>query len=301
MMNERDDYDVYLETFQPSRLLLHASLPQNIDDPYSRGRLFADTNAEADVIRTPYKPGTKLMSAEEVAARGYHYFEKHQQKWSDSLRDYVTGRGVPEEKFDLYAQSFATHWVDGMSRRQKWPAMLAIRASVRDFDRAFHSRFAGKYVLNPVSDATEPLFTPMEMEIVFEANSGLIEAYLSDYVDFLGNAGPSTISGLYVRRGVKMPEVGDHRIELSELSSYSLGIGTVEQFAQLYNHKTEHTGVRSIFSAPLPAVQRRVVAFAPFIAGMDLRQLELVVAPPISKTPFVDQGEYGGIREYSFM
>lgn len=240
------------------------------------------------------------MSAEEEAARAYHYFEDHQQKWSEGLRDYATSRGVPEEKFDLYAQCFATHWVDGMSRRQKSPEMLAIRASVRDFDRGFHRSFAGKYVLSPVSDAIEPLFTPTEMETIFEANSGLIEAYLSNYVDFLAHAGPSTISGLYVRRGVKMPEVGAHRIELSELSSYSLGIGTVEQFAQLHNRKTEHTGVQSIFSAPLPAVQRRVVAFAPFIAGMDLRQLELIVAPPISKIPFVDQGEYGGIREYGF-
>jgi len=34
---------------------------------------------------------------------------------------------------------------------------------------------------------------------------------------------------------------------------------------------------------------------------MDLRQLELVVAPAVGETPFVDQGEYGGIREYGFL
>jgi hypothetical protein len=300
MIDEPDNYEVFLQTWQSSTLLRHASLPQNLEDPYSLERLFVDTSAEADVTRTPFAFGTKIMSEEENIARAYHFFEDHQEKWSKGLRDYVTSAGLPQKKFDLYVEYFSTHWVDGMARRQNSSEMLAVRASVRDFDRDFHRLAAGKYVLNPVPDTIKPLFTPTEMEIIFDANSGLIEAYLSDYVDFLGQAGPSTISGLYIRRGVKMPEVPDHRVELSELSSYSLGIGAVEQFAQLHNRETEHTGVQSIFSAPLPAVQHRVVAFAPFIAGMDLRQLELVVAPPISNTPFLDQGEYGGIHEYGF-
>lgn len=59
-------------------------------------------------------------------------------------------------------------------------------------------------------------------------------------------------------------------------------------------------GVTSIFSAPLPAVQKRIVAFAPFIAKMDLCQLELVVVPPLEKMLFADQGDFGGIREYAF-
>lgn len=301
MLDKRDEYDVFLETWEPSQMLIHASLPQNLEDPYSLDRLLTDTNGEADLTRTPFELDTKLMSAREAAARAIHYFDDHQQEWAEGMRDYATSRGVPEKKFDDYARCFATHWIDGMSRRQKSPEMLAIRASVRDFDRSFHCLVAGKYVLKPVLDTVEPLFTPTEMEIIFDANSGLIEAYLSKYVDYLGGTGPSTISGLYVRRGVKMPEAASHRVELSELSSYSLGIGTVEQFAQLHNRKTKQTGVQSIFSAPLPAVQSRVVAFAPFIAGMDTRQLELVVAPPISHTPLVDQGEYGGIREYAFL
>lgn len=58
MMDERDDYDVFLESWEPSRLLLHTSLPQNLDDPYSWDRLLADTNAGADVTRTPFESHT---------------------------------------------------------------------------------------------------------------------------------------------------------------------------------------------------------------------------------------------------
>lgn len=57
----------------------------------------------------------------------------------------------------------------------------------------------------------------------------------------------------------------------------------------------------SLFSAPLPAVQQRAVAFALFIRGIDLRQLELVVAPLVERTPLIDHGEHSGIREFSFV
>lgn len=87
---------------------------------------------------------------------------------------------------------------------------------------------------------------------------------------------------------------------MSELSSYSLAIGAVEQFARQYTVETERSGVQSIFSAPLPPFQKRIVAFAPFIAKMDLRPLELVVAPPVEKMLFVEHGDFGGIREYAF-
>ena len=138
------------------------------------------------------------------------------------------------------------------------------------------------------------------MEVIFEANSGLIEAFLPDYVDHLAEEGPGSVSGLYVRRGVLMPDVQSVRRELYELSSYSLALGPVEQFATTWTAATRDRGVPCIFSAPLPAVQNRIVAFAPFIEGMDISQLELVVAPPIAATPLVFDGKFGEICEFSF-
>jgi hypothetical protein len=295
-----DDYDVVLQTWKPGALLNHSVLPQNLNDPFSRERLTADSTGEANVERAEFQSGDKVMSEQELAARAFGYFESHQSKWAAGLRDYVIEQGLSNEKFDRYAESFATSWVDGFARRQNSAEMLAIKASIREFDRTFNRPKAGRFVLEPVADDVDPLFTPVEMRILFSANSGLLQAYLSDYVDHLGDEGPSTISDIYVRRGVMVPEIQKIRQERFELSSYSLGIGAVEQFAQLYTFRTKDKGIQSIFSAPLPAVQERVVAFAPFIDGMDLGQLELIIAPPIELTMLIDQGEYGGIREYGF-
>ena len=98
-----------------------------------------------------------------------------------------------------------------------------------------------------------------------------------------------------------MPAVpGPLREELHYLSSYSLALSPVEQFAQTWTNSTKNSGVPSIFSAPLPALQARAVAFAPFVEGMDLRQLELVVAPPVKPTQLIYRGTRGGIRDYEF-
>jgi len=90
-----------------------------------------------------------------------------------------------------------------------------------------------------------------------------------------------------------MANLAEVRTELHYLSSYSIALTPVEQFAQTWTDATRDAGVPSIFSAPLPAIQNRVVAFAPFIEDMDLRQLELVVAPPIEPTPLRRLGEQG--------
>ena len=44
---------------------------------------------------------------------------------------------------------------------------------------------------------------------------------------------------------------------------------------------SSHVRGTHVLAEEVPAVQKRVVAFAPFIEGMALRQLELVVAQPV--------------------
>lgn len=294
------EYEVFLETWAPSERLLHASLPQHLGDPYGLARLAADSTGEADVERTPYAPGVKAMPAEERLARRYDYFVDHQQTWSNEFRDYLLSRDIPKKKVDAFLTGFAQAWVDGKARRQHSALMMGIKASIRDYDRLNSPSTCGRYVLHTVPDDVAPFFSPQEMRSVFEANEGLIDAFLPGYVDSLGADGPGSVGDIYVRRGVMMPSVGTIRKELYALSSYSLGIGAVEQFAQTWTQSTKAKGVPSIFSAPLPAVQTRIVAFAPFIAGMTLEQLELVVAPPVSETPLIEQGDFGGIREFLF-
>jgi hypothetical protein len=299
-MYEPDEYDLFLQTWEPGERLVHASLSQNINDPFSRKRLLDDSTGSAPVARTPYSQGQKAMASEELIARAYDFFQDRHAKWAAEFKDYVLDRNVREDTFDTFVTSFAKLWVDGRKRRQDSVEMRAIKASIRDFDQLCHHHHAGRFVINPIDDAVPPLFTPAEMAAIFEANNGLIEAFLPDYVDHLGEEGPGSLSDLYVRRGVYMPATDLVRRELHYLSSYSLTLGPVEQFAQTWTRTTRDVGEPSIFSAPLPAIQHRVVAFAPFIEGMDLSQLELVVAPPIEEMPLQDDGVHGGIHEFSF-
>ncbi|WP_150117619.1 hypothetical protein [Microvirga vignae] len=208
---------------------------------------------------------------------------------------------MPEDKFNAFVTSFATLWIDGRTRRQDSGEMRAIKkASIRDFDQLCHPAHAGRFVINPVDNGVPPLFTPTEMAAIFEANNGLIEALLPDYIDHLGDEGTGSLDDLYVRRGVYMAAVDTVRRELHYLSSYSLTVGPVEQFVQTWTPATRDTGEPSIISAPLPAIQHRVVAFAPFIQSMDLSQLKFVVAPPVEEIPLQGDGIHGGIHEFTF-
>jgi hypothetical protein len=298
---EDQDYDTFLETWAPSERLIHASLEQHLNDPFSRVRMLEDNASRPYVERSKFVEGeTKAMVAEELIARRYDFFVKHQRTWAAGFRDYLLHHRVPTRKVAAFIKGMATLWVGPPADRQNSPLMRGIKASIRDLDRLNFPSTAGKFTLKPVDDSVEPFFTPEEMRIVFEANAGLIDAYLPDYVDVLRGEGPGAVGGLYVRRGMRLETAPPAlRHELHELNSYSLGIGAVEQFAQLWRRKTKN-GVSVIVSAPLPAVQTRIVAFAPFISKMTLGQLELVVAPPVSETPLVFQDQYDGIGEYLF-
>ncbi|MEY4250627.1 MAG: hypothetical protein RJA87_2260 [Pseudomonadota bacterium] len=297
---EDQDYDTYLETYEPSELLTYSTLDQYLNDPYVRHRLIGDSDSNSLVVRTAFESGkTKVMGRKELIERQYEYLVQQQPKWSAEFHDYLLSGGIPKRKISSFIDGVATLWVGPPADRQRSELMLGVKASIRDFDHLNFPRTAGKFTLKPVANETEPFFTPEEMEIVFNANSGLIDAFLPDYIDALGWDGPSSVSDLYVRRGVRLNEAPAIRTELHELSSYSLGVGTVEQFAQLWRSDTKD-GVSIIISAPLPAVQNRVVAFAPFIKQMSLEQMELVLAPPVSKILLEFQGEFSDISEYLF-
>lgn len=300
-MNESDDYEFFLETWEPSGLLRYATLPANLDDPLIQEHLLGDSNGKADVQRATNVTGIKVMSDLELAVRKYEFFQRHQATWSAHFRDYALSQKVAESKLNNYIQYFSKLWVDGRKRRQYSPEMLSIKASIRELDRTRCVHDTEQFVITPIGEDISSLFTPEEMDAIFRANENLLEVFLSDYVDYLGVCGPRTFSDLYIRRGVMMPKVEHIRKELHYLSSYSLSLGPVEQFAQINGKEPNCSGVPSIFSAPIPAVQQRVVAFAPFIEGMELRQLELVVAPPIVPTPLQYLGEHGGLHEFAFL
>lgn len=301
MSNDHDEYDVFLDNWEPSETLEHASLETNLHDPVAHARLIEDSTGDAELARTEFVTGVKVMSEAERKLRKYDFIEAHQAEWSSHFRDYVLEEGVDENKFGQFVHCFATLWVDGKSRRQGSPEMMAIKASIRDHDRRYHPENAGRFVLTAIADDTAPLFEFCEMEVIFRANERLLESFIPDYLRELEGEYSGSVNRLTVRRGVMMPKrPGPLREELHYLNSYSMALGPVEQFAKTWTNTTWGSGVPSIFSTSLPALQRRVVAFAPFISGMDLRQFELVVAPPVEPVELTYRGLYGGIHDFEF-
>lgn len=66
---ERDPYDVFLDTWEPGERLLHATLPQNLGDPFARQRLLEDSSGAAPLERTAFADGPKIMTANELRPR----------------------------------------------------------------------------------------------------------------------------------------------------------------------------------------------------------------------------------------
>jgi hypothetical protein len=68
-MADFDEYDLFLRPWEPSERLIHASLSQNINDPYSRKRLLDDSTGTAPVKRAQFAGSQKVMADDELAAR----------------------------------------------------------------------------------------------------------------------------------------------------------------------------------------------------------------------------------------
>lgn len=302
MTTKRDEYDVFLDTWEPSEILEHVTLASNLHDHIARDRLLTDSTGVGKLERTPYSSGFKIMSRTEEKLRLYDFFASHQADWSQDFRERLIDNGLDDQKVTDFIRAFSELWTDGKQRRQDSPEMMSIKAAIQQHDRKYARHHAGKFVLNEVPSSVQPTLDALEMKVIFKTNTDMLEHYLQDYITELRDDGPGSINHLYVRRGVYMPPsvLSEQRVELHYLSSYSLSLGPTEQFAQTWTPETAGNGVASIFSAPLPALQKRVVAFAPFIQGMDLRQLELVTAPPVEPTQLHYRGEYGGIHDYEF-
>ncbi len=109
---ELDEYDIFLQTWEPGERLIHANLPQNLSDPLIRKRPLSDSTSSAPVERSDFTPGHKIMDSDELIVRSYAFFEETHTKWAAEFRDYVLTKGVPEDKLNIYTTSFAHHWVD---------------------------------------------------------------------------------------------------------------------------------------------------------------------------------------------
>jgi hypothetical protein len=294
-------YEEFLETWTPSRHLMQACLPSNLGDPVAEHRLMQDFEAIGDVPRVLKQPGTyNSMDDGEAQIRRLEYLKDHQADWSADFYERMINKGVRADRLITFIECIARDWVQSYSIRQKSASMLAIKASIQAHDRRMHKSTAGKYVLDNGDFKVDPLFDESETSMLFQVNQEILSYAIPDYIQAVYGEWSGSTDDLYVRRGICMSHKPKaDRMEASYLSSFSLSIGSTELFAQTMGGRV-CTKIPCIVSCPIMALHDRVVAFAPFINGMTLDQMEVIVAPPVEATPLVYHGVYGDISEYSF-
>jgi hypothetical protein len=295
-------YEEFLETWIPSRHLMQACLPSNLGDPVAEHRLMQDIEAVGDVPRALKQPHTyNSMADDEAQIRRLDYLKDHQADWAIDFHERMSNKGVREDRLATFIEGIARDWVKGYDIRQKSTLMLAIKASIQAHDRRMHLSTAGKYVIDDGDFGVDPLFDEVETAILFQTNQEIFSYAIPDYITAVYGDWSGSTDDVYVRRGICMPhEPTADRVEASYLSSFSLGIGPTELFAQTMGGRI-CSNIPCIISCPIMAIHDRVVAFAPFIKDMTLDQMEVIVAPPVKTTHLVYHDAYGGIREYSFV
>lgn len=304
---EDPSYDEFLETFDPNDYpaLVHAISEPYVHDDLAFSRLIKHASEGEKLLeREAYRQGKKKMTFEEAGLRRLDFFIAHQEAYSRDLRERLLEGGISGQQIDSYMSAFAEFWIDGRKRRLDSPEMQSVMTSVVEHDRARHQPQASACVANTPRQDIAPLFTPSQMARVFDANSNMLENVLYRYFQLLDDNRTQSINRTYARRGMYCEEKpGDYWREQHYLSSYSLATTVPEQFSQTHTSATTGKGTPTIVSTPIPAIQHRVVAFAGFIESMDLDQMELVVAPPLSRLQVRRIGSHGTspvIEEYLY-
>lgn len=299
-LDATDSDEGFIDPTAASSLMRYIALDQNLESPRSFARLATHISEDEQLVRTISTPRTiKLLDPVDREILGLEYLKKQQQALSNDFKERLIADGIDEQDVDLFIDAFAKLWTDGRATRQSSNIIQRIKKSVHDHDLHFYPSNAGRFVTYHPDPSILPLFNPNEVGTIFAANSNMMETFIQDYFNQVyEHPSEASINRFYARRGVALETLpGASLKELNYLSSYSISESITEQFSATCSSRDSY---RCIFSCPVPALQQRIVAFAPFIHGMTIDQLEIVIAPPIELMPLIDDGIHEGIHEYRF-
>lgn len=256
----RDEYDEFLDTFDPTAYpaLMHASMPQYVDDDLARQRLIATAcKGEATLERESYQEGEKLASEEEARLKCLDFFKLRQAHCNDELRGRLLEDGLSPYKIDTYFDAIATLWIQARSIRLRSPEMRAIIASVACHDREYYPAMAGKFVANSAAPDVVPLLTPEEIASVFAANRDMMENEIFEYFKAVGNESERSINRIFARRGMyRAGSLEPWWREEEYLSSYSLMLTVVESFSRTWRPSNKAAGKPTITRRPCQIFNR---------------------------------------------
>lgn len=291
-LNEVDE----LAEIEISELTKYIELEKYIFDPFYEHRYVqAASNGLADIARDPGKPGIKAVSETESIVSGYSFFEEKKEKMRQDYLERLTCSVISDEKVQRFIKIISEFWYDGRKGRTTSDDIWEIKKSIRDY--LFERGDNKKFTIKDENRNIKPLFTTYEMGHLLRVTHEMFDHYMQDYLQSRPDYLENSINRIYIHRGIRIDELlsdGDY-YEYDYINSYSLAQSVPEQFTAIA--KNGH--FRAMIGGCVNDFSDQILAFAPFIPGMDIQQLELCIIPGIYPFRIRYDGEYSDIHEYT--
>ncbi|VGO11808.1 hypothetical protein PDESU_00355 [Pontiella desulfatans] len=219
--------------------------------------------------------GEKVVDSCEYISCELSFFERNRLTMEANFRERCLKK-VPEDKFDKYITIMSGVWVKGASATRS-REVKSLYDSVVEFLKTREDNPC-EYIRKPYRTTGEPLFTVGELTHLLITNSELINLYFSNFAEHCREQGYDiSTSEFWLHRGVHLKdpfENGSQYVENRFLTSYTISVSIMEKFAQIIPDKKV-----ALISGQLYDLKDQVFAFAPFIPGMPITQMEVVLMP----------------------
>lgn len=271
-------------------------LPQNTHSELTEMRFIASIGGDTGVspnrvesIRDNKK--TICIHEEELDAFTFFY-EKSEELQKEFKESFIKELG--EKKYRHYIAMILDQWSDGQSLRLK-------RNELTNFKKAIHTFLENNnskkqvYCLTSLDDYNLTLFTGHDIDKIIELNKSMMQYVIEDWIEARPNGLQISTNNIYFRRGLNFELEGRTGIytEKDYISSYTLSLSIAEQFSQTGKNQ------RTIVNTDFGMFEDRVIFFAPFIEGMNPKQIEIGIIPQFNKPlTYTYQTEIGNIKEY---
>lgn len=290
-------YEEFLDQWEETDLLRFATLEQNLHDPYIESMIHNASGVGDKIIRSQYTNGKQTTELAEATLRKFEFIESNRESYQQDFMERLLAIGIDQTRIDVFLDAITNEWTDG---GRNLGTMERVKASIQRHDAVYRKQRTEIFVRNSIPESVKPFFDIQETQAVFDTNSNMLTNFFEDYILAVYGEREGSINRITVRRGIHTCTLLSQglRFEENQLCSFSLALTTSEKFSQV-TRKIKN-GYCCILSTDLPVIQDRVIAFAPFIPKMCIKQMEFVVAPPLEPQQIIYSGEFEGIHEFTF-
>jgi len=285
-----------LTEIETSDLTKYSELEKYIFDPFYEHRYVeAASNGLTDIARDSGKVGTKAISTTENLVSGYSFFEENKEKMRQDYLERLTGSIISEEKVQRFIKIIKDFWYDGRPERTTSDEIWEIKKSIRNY--LIERTGSTKHTVKDENRDIKPLFETYQMGHLLHVTHEMFDHYIQDYLQLRQDCMENSSNRIYIHRGIRVDELlseGEY-YEYDYINSYSLAQSVPEQFTAI----ARNGKFRAMIGGCANDFSDQILAFAPFIPEMDIKQLELCIIPGIYPLRVRYDGEYSGVHEYT--